>query len=322
MIAGADKMFSTGFGTMTWLLLMALGLVGVWLIVSEARSYSNFPGTQLESLPRPRPPAGAWQGKIPEFRRATSSGGITGRPIPGKKHVRLEPGLSRVCRPARGREMGHRPVAGSSRLLGPPPGRSDRLGARPHSLPATGCGRSCHRSPGSGPNWPGAGKEGKPDPGPRPRAWINPGPGPTSGSSGSRPLTRFLERRVMSMVELRLRPLCGKPSRQHRRKGGGDVMRAARLASGRRGSPWSWVAISTPGPVRAMFSTGSKASSGWPEPLRRVRSTTLLPAGEALEQPEAPGRRRARRARSGDRPDGQALRSRTGVSPGFGSEHP
>ena len=39
MIAGADKMFSTGFGTMTWLLLMASGLVGIWLIISEARSY-------------------------------------------------------------------------------------------------------------------------------------------------------------------------------------------------------------------------------------------------------------------------------------------
>lgn len=39
MVAGASKMFSSGLGTMTWLLLMASGVVGIWLIVSEARSY-------------------------------------------------------------------------------------------------------------------------------------------------------------------------------------------------------------------------------------------------------------------------------------------
>jgi hypothetical protein len=39
LIAGSAKMFSTGFGTLAWLLLMASALVGVWLIVSEARSY-------------------------------------------------------------------------------------------------------------------------------------------------------------------------------------------------------------------------------------------------------------------------------------------
>ena len=39
LIAGADKMFSTGLGTMAWLLLIASALVGIWLVVSEARSY-------------------------------------------------------------------------------------------------------------------------------------------------------------------------------------------------------------------------------------------------------------------------------------------
>lgn len=37
MIAGSSKMWGTGLGTMTWLLLMAAALVGVWLILSEAR---------------------------------------------------------------------------------------------------------------------------------------------------------------------------------------------------------------------------------------------------------------------------------------------
>lgn len=39
LIAGSSKMWSTGPGTMAWLLLMASALVGIWLIVSEARSY-------------------------------------------------------------------------------------------------------------------------------------------------------------------------------------------------------------------------------------------------------------------------------------------
>ena len=39
LIAGASKMFATGLGTMAWLLLLASALVGIWLIISEARSY-------------------------------------------------------------------------------------------------------------------------------------------------------------------------------------------------------------------------------------------------------------------------------------------
>lgn len=39
LIAGASHMWSTGLGTMTWLLLLASAIAGVWLVVSEARSY-------------------------------------------------------------------------------------------------------------------------------------------------------------------------------------------------------------------------------------------------------------------------------------------
>ncbi|MCB0863179.1 MAG: hypothetical protein KDB66_08205 [Solirubrobacterales bacterium] len=39
LIAGTDRMFSTGLGTMAWLLLLASALVGIWLVVSEARDY-------------------------------------------------------------------------------------------------------------------------------------------------------------------------------------------------------------------------------------------------------------------------------------------
>lgn len=39
LIAGSAKMWSTGPGTMAWLLLMASALVGIWLVISEARSY-------------------------------------------------------------------------------------------------------------------------------------------------------------------------------------------------------------------------------------------------------------------------------------------
>lgn len=39
LVAGASKMFASGFGTMSWLLLMASALVGIWLVVSEARNY-------------------------------------------------------------------------------------------------------------------------------------------------------------------------------------------------------------------------------------------------------------------------------------------
>jgi len=39
LIAGTSKMWSTGLGTMAWLLLLASALVGIWLIMSEARGY-------------------------------------------------------------------------------------------------------------------------------------------------------------------------------------------------------------------------------------------------------------------------------------------
>lgn len=39
LIAGASKMFTTGLGTMAWLLLLGSAIVGIWLILSEARSY-------------------------------------------------------------------------------------------------------------------------------------------------------------------------------------------------------------------------------------------------------------------------------------------
>ena len=39
LIAGASKMFDTGLGTMAWLLLLGSALVGIWLVVSETRSY-------------------------------------------------------------------------------------------------------------------------------------------------------------------------------------------------------------------------------------------------------------------------------------------
>ena len=38
LVAGAAQMFASGPGTMAWLLLMASALVGIWLVVSEARS--------------------------------------------------------------------------------------------------------------------------------------------------------------------------------------------------------------------------------------------------------------------------------------------
>lgn len=37
MIAGASKMWSTGLGTLAWLLLIGSAFVGIWLVVSEAR---------------------------------------------------------------------------------------------------------------------------------------------------------------------------------------------------------------------------------------------------------------------------------------------
>lgn len=39
MVAGASKMFDSGLGTMTWLLLFGAALVGIWMVVSEARRY-------------------------------------------------------------------------------------------------------------------------------------------------------------------------------------------------------------------------------------------------------------------------------------------
>lgn len=39
LIAGSSKMFESGLGTMAWLLLLASALVGIWLVISEARSY-------------------------------------------------------------------------------------------------------------------------------------------------------------------------------------------------------------------------------------------------------------------------------------------
>ncbi len=39
LIAGTSKMWSTGPGTLAWLLLFAASLAGIWLVVSEARSY-------------------------------------------------------------------------------------------------------------------------------------------------------------------------------------------------------------------------------------------------------------------------------------------
>lgn len=39
ILAGASKMFSTGLGTLAWLLLAAAAVVGVWRVWQEARSY-------------------------------------------------------------------------------------------------------------------------------------------------------------------------------------------------------------------------------------------------------------------------------------------
>lgn len=39
LVAGASKMWSTGPGTLVWLLLLAAALLGIWRVVAEARSY-------------------------------------------------------------------------------------------------------------------------------------------------------------------------------------------------------------------------------------------------------------------------------------------
>jgi hypothetical protein len=38
LVAGQSQMFSTGLGTVAWLLLLASAAVGIWLVWSEARS--------------------------------------------------------------------------------------------------------------------------------------------------------------------------------------------------------------------------------------------------------------------------------------------
>jgi len=39
MIAGTSQMFSTGLGTLAWILLMGSAAVAIWLVWSEAKSY-------------------------------------------------------------------------------------------------------------------------------------------------------------------------------------------------------------------------------------------------------------------------------------------
>lgn len=39
LIAGASTMFDTGLGTLAWILLLGSAGVGIWLVVSEAKSY-------------------------------------------------------------------------------------------------------------------------------------------------------------------------------------------------------------------------------------------------------------------------------------------
>ncbi|MGK2933442.1 MAG: hypothetical protein ACSLFD_11880 [Solirubrobacterales bacterium] len=39
LISGASMMFSTGLGTLAWLLLLGSAGVAIWLVVSEAKSY-------------------------------------------------------------------------------------------------------------------------------------------------------------------------------------------------------------------------------------------------------------------------------------------
>ena len=39
LIAGASMMFSSGLGTLAWLLLLGSAGIAIWLVLSEARSY-------------------------------------------------------------------------------------------------------------------------------------------------------------------------------------------------------------------------------------------------------------------------------------------
>lgn len=39
MVAGTSKMFESGLGTLAWILLLGSAGVGIWLVVSEAKSY-------------------------------------------------------------------------------------------------------------------------------------------------------------------------------------------------------------------------------------------------------------------------------------------
>lgn len=38
LVAGASQMFSSGLGTMAWLLLLGSAIAGIWLVVAEARA--------------------------------------------------------------------------------------------------------------------------------------------------------------------------------------------------------------------------------------------------------------------------------------------
>ncbi len=39
LIAGTSQMFSTGLGTLAWILLLGSAVVAIWLVWSEAKSY-------------------------------------------------------------------------------------------------------------------------------------------------------------------------------------------------------------------------------------------------------------------------------------------
>lgn len=39
MVAGSSKMFESGLGTLAWILLLGSAGIGIWLVVSEAKSY-------------------------------------------------------------------------------------------------------------------------------------------------------------------------------------------------------------------------------------------------------------------------------------------
>jgi hypothetical protein len=39
LVAGTSKMFESGLGTLAWILLLGSAGVGIWLVISEAKSY-------------------------------------------------------------------------------------------------------------------------------------------------------------------------------------------------------------------------------------------------------------------------------------------